>query len=222
MIRAVLLDLDGTLADTAPDLGLALNLQRGSRGLAPIPIEALRRYVSQGARGMLYVGFGLTPEQARYMELRDEFLDLYARNIDRETQLFPGIADLLDALDERDIAWGVVTNKAERFTFPLLESLGLRQRADCIVGGDTCARAKPHPDPLLEAARRLGIDPRACLYLGDDERDVQASRAAGMLAVVAMYGYLGDGNPPAQWNADAYIAHPTELLKLLAAPPLMG
>ena len=222
MIRAVLLDLDGTLADTAPDLGFALDVQRNSRGLAAIPIEALRRYVSQGARGMLYVGFGLTPEQARYVELRDEFLDLYARNICRDTRLFPGIPDLLDALDARELAWGVVTNKAERFTLPLLEALGLRKRADCIVGGDTCARAKPHPDPLLEAARRLGVDADACLYLGDDERDVQASGAAGMAAVVAMYGYLGDGSHPAQWQAHAYMGHPAELLRLLTPAPPMG
>ena len=219
MIRAVLLDLDGTLADTAPDLAFALNLPRDSRGLAAIPIEALRRYVGQGVRGMLYVGFGLTPEEARYVELRDEFLDLYARNICRDTRLFPGIPELLDA---RAVAWDVVTNKAGRFTLSLLEALGLRKRADCIVGGDTCARAKPHPGPLLEAARRLGVDTDGCLYLGDDERDVQVSRAASMAAVVAMYGYLGDGSPRAQWQADAYIGHPAELLRLLTAAPPMG
>jgi len=219
--RAVLFDLDGTLADTAPDLAHVLNLQLSARGLPELPVGALRRYVSHGARGMLRAGFGLQPEAAGYPALRDEFLDLYESNLFRETRLFPGMSELLTALEERCIAWGIVTNKLERFTRPLVEALGLTARAACVVGGDTTARAKPHPDPLLEASRRIGIDPRDCAYVGDDERDVQAGRAAGMTPMIAMYGYLGDGKPPQEWGADIFLEHPLDLLKLLPAPPPM-
>ena len=214
-VAAVLFDLDGTLADTAADLGYVLNLQREGRGLSALPLETLRPLVSQGARGMLRAGFGLTPEHAEYAAMRDEFLDLYAQNLDRDTRLFDGIPELLDALDSQGLRWGIVTNKLERFTLPVLRALGLSDRAACVVSGDTCARAKPHPDPLLEAARQLDHHPAACIYLGDDERDVQASRAAGMRAIVAMYGYLGDENPPLQWGADRLIDHPLQLLNLL-------
>ncbi len=217
--RAVLFDLDGTLADTAPDLAYVLNLQLRAHGCPELPVDALRPYVSAGARGMLRAGFGLEAGDAAYPVLRDEFLDLYERNLLRETQLFPGMAELLDGLEQRAIAWGIVTNKLERFTLPLVAALGLGARAGCVVGGDTTGRAKPFPDPLLEASRRLGVEPRECSYVGDDERDVQASHAAGMTPVVALYGYLGDGKPPREWGADAYIEHPLELLKLLEASP---
>jgi 2-phosphoglycolate phosphatase len=219
--RAVLFDLDGTLADTAPDLAHVLNLQLRARGRPELPVGALRRYVSHGARGMLRAGFGLTPEDAGYPGLRDEFLDLYENNLFRETRLFPGMPELLAALEERGIAWGIVTNKLERFTLPLVEALGLAARAACVVGGDTTERAKPHPDPLLEASRRIRIEPRDCAYVGDDERDVQAGRAAGMTPMVALYGYLGDGKPPQEWGAEVFIEHPLDLLKLLPAPPPM-
>jgi 2-phosphoglycolate phosphatase len=219
--RAVLFDLDGTLADTAPDLAHVLNLQLRARGLAELPVAALRRYVSQGARGMLKVGFGLAPEDAGYPALRDEFLDLYERNLFRETQLFPDMPELLTALEARGITWGIVTNKLERFTFPLVEALGLAARAACVVGGDSTKRAKPHADPLLEASRRISREPHDCAYVGDDQRDVQACRAAGMTPVVALYGYLGDGKPPQEWGAELFIDHPLDLLKLLPAPPPM-
>lgn len=214
-LRTVLFDLDGTLADTAPDLAYVLNLQRLARGLDEMPLEQLRPVVSQGARGLLRVGFGLTPGQDGYDSMRDEFFDLYADNLVRHTRLFEGVPQLLDALERQGFAWGVVTNKVARFTDPLLESLGLAQRAGCVISGDTCARAKPHPDPLLEAARRLGSSAAGCVYIGDDERDVQAGRAAGMQAVVALYGYLGEHPAPLSWKADAAIERPLDLLYLL-------
>ncbi len=214
-VRAVLFDLDGTLADTAADLGHVLNLQRLARGLEELPLDRLRPVVSLGARGLLRVGFGLTPGQPAYDAMREEFLDLYARNLVRHTRLFEGMAEVLDALESRRLPWGVVTNKQARFTDPLLEALGLGQRAGCVISGDTCARAKPHPDPLLEAARRLGMPAAACIYVGDDERDMQAGRDAGMQPVVALYGYLGEDPAPHEWDADASIERPLALLNIL-------
>jgi phosphoglycolate phosphatase len=214
-IRAVLFDLDGTLADTAPDLASALNRLLAERGRDAVPLAHARRVTSSGARGMLRVGFGIDPQHAEYDALRTRFLDLYAENICRETRLFDGIADLLAALEGRRLPWGVVTNKAERFTFPLLDALGLGARTACVVGGDTTGRAKPHPDPLLHAARALDLAPAACLYLGDDLRDVQAARAAGMPVLAAGYGYLGDEGNPTGWGADAVISHPLEALNHL-------
>lgn len=214
-VRVVLFDLDGTLADTAADLGHVLNLQRHARGLEEMPLERLRPVVSQGARGLLRVGFGLTPGRPGYEAMRDEFLELYSHNLVRHTRLFEGMAEVLDALEHRGLPWGVVTNKQARFTEPLLESLGLRQRAGCVISGDTCARAKPHPDPLLEAARRLETAAAACIYVGDDERDMQAGRDAGMQPVVALYGYLGENPAPHEWDADASIERPLALLDIL-------
>jgi 2-phosphoglycolate phosphatase len=221
-VSAVLFDLDGTLADTAADLVNVLNLQRAARGLDALPLEFLRPVVSQGARGLLRKGFAVTPEDQDYDVMREEFLALYARNLCIQSRLFDGIPALLDALDARGVAWGVVTNKLDRYTRPLIEALGVGERARCVVSGDTCARAKPHPDPLLEAARRLRVDPSACVYLGDDERDVVAGLAAGMIPVVALYGYLGDGKPPSTWGTSHMIEHPAQLLHLLEASPLMG
>jgi phosphoglycolate phosphatase len=217
-IRAVLFDLDGTLADTAPDLADALNRLLAERGRGPVPFEHARPVTSSGARGMLRVGFGIDPQHTEYDALRARFLDLYAENICRETRLFDGIGELLAAIEGRGLPWGIVTNKAERFTFPLLAALGLEARTACVVGGDTTGRIKPHPDPLLHAARALGLAPGACLYLGDDLRDVQAARAAGMPVLAAAYGYLGDGGDPAAWGADGVIAHPLETLNHLRMP----
>jgi phosphoglycolate phosphatase len=214
-VRAVLFDLDGTLADTAPDLGHVLNLQRKSRGLEALPLETLRPVVSQGARGLLRLGFGLSPGNEAYEPMREEFLALYARDLCVHSRLFEGIPDLLAALEARGIAWGIVTNKLDRYTRPLVEALGILQRAGCVISGDTCARAKPHPDPLLEAARQLDLAPSLCLYVGDDERDVLAGLAAGMTPVVALYGYLGDGNHPRDWGARHMIDYPAQVLHLL-------
>jgi phosphoglycolate phosphatase len=222
MIRAVLFDLDGTLADTAPDLAGALNRLLAERGRSPVPIEEARPVTSSGARGMLRVGFGIDPQHAEYEPLKARFLDLYSARICVDTTLFAGIAELLAALEARAIAWGVVTNKAERFTLPLLDALALRTRASCVVGGDTAPRAKPHPDPLLHAARAMALAPELCLYVGDDLRDVQAARAAGMPVIAAAYGYLGDHGDPRSWGADAVIDHPLEVLNHLERPPAVG
>ena len=212
---AVLFDLDGTLADTAPDLARALNRVRAANDLAPMPLEITRPYTSSGARGLLKVGFGLNPGDDRYEALKLQFLDFYATEICVDTRLFDGMAELLDRLDQDRLPWGVVTNKAERFTLPLLQGLHLARRAACIVGGDTAARTKPHPDPLLHAAAALQLPPSACLYVGDDLRDVQSAHAAGMRVLAAKYGYLGDGGPIESWEADGVIDHPREVLDYL-------
>lgn len=214
MIQAVLLDLDGTLADTAPDLGYAMNRMRAARALPALPFAAMRPYTSLGARGLLSVGLDVTPEHPEYNALRDEFLDIYANNLCRETRLFPGMAELLDELEHRAVLWGVVTNKAERFTFPLLELLDMRSRAACIIGGDTTGRLKPDPASLLAASERIGIPPQRCIYLGDDRRDMEAGRAAGMTVVIAKFGYL-NGNDPETWAADGMIDSPLDLLQYL-------
>ena len=210
MIDAVLFDLDGTLADTAPDMARTVNLMRTHRGLAPVAAEIVRPHVSQGARGMIMSAFGIGTDHPDFAAMRAEFLDLYAGNLCIDTQLFPGMEELLDGLDGESVAWGVVTNKFERFAKPLIEALGLAGRAAVVIGGDTCARAKPFPDPLLFAASSMGVAPAATLYVGDDERDVQAARAAGMPVVVAGYGYLG-GTAPTLWKADAILDSPAHL-----------
>ena len=217
MIEAVLFDLDGTLADTAPDMARTVNLMRSRRALAPVPLEHVRPHVSKGARGMICSAFEMTPDHPDFMAMRDEFLELYGENLCVDTRLFPGMAELLDQLEARAIAWGVVTNKFERFARPIMEALGLAQRAAVVVGGDTCPRAKPFPDPLLFAAASLGIEPMRTLYVGDDERDVQAARAAGMPVLAAAYGYLGDGPQPASWNADGIVRSAGEIGKWIAA-----
>ena len=217
MIQAVLFDLDGTLADTAPDMARTVNLMRMSRGLGAVPLEQVRPHVSKGARGMICSAFGITPEHPEFLRMREEFLCLYGDNLCVDSRLFPGMDALLEDLESRSIAWGVVTNKFERFARPLLEALGLAGRPAIVVGGDTCARAKPHPDPLLFAAERLGVAPAAALYVGDDERDVQAARAAGMPVLVAGYGYLGDGPPAKDWGADGIVDSASGIGKWLAA-----
>ena len=208
VIEAVLFDLDGTLADTAPDMALTVNRMLERRGRKAVPVEAVRPHVSKGARGMIGAAFGLTPEDEGFQALREEFLGLYGENLCVGTRLFPGMEELLGDLEAAGVAWGVVTNKFERFAVPLIAALGLADRAAVVVGGDTCPRPKPFPDPLLFAAASLGIAPMRTLYVGDDERDVQAARAAGMPVLVAGYGYLGDGTPPVLWGADALVQSP--------------
>lgn len=215
-IRAVLFDLDGTLVDTAPDLGRALNLLRGRHGLLPLADAAIRSQASHGARGLLGLGFQLHPEDARFARMREEFLQLYAENICHHSRPFPGILDLLDELDRRGLAWGVVTNKPARFTEPLMSILDLAERAACIVSGDTCPQPKPHPAPMLAAAELCGATPAECVYLGDAERDIQAARAAAMPALVAAWGYLDASDDPHSWGAHAEISRPGEILDYLA------
>jgi len=214
-VRAVLFDLDGTFADTAPDLGRALNRLRTERGLEPLPVGAMRAHASSGARGLLKTGFGLTPESEGYNALRDRFLELYAQNLCADTRLFDGIPELIERIEARPLPWGVVTNKAKRFSEPLLRALAVGHRAACIVSGDSTPHIKPHPAPLLQAAALLALAPGECIYLGDDVRDAQAARAAGMRFAAAGWGYLGDGADPRTWDADAVIFHPREVLNLI-------
>jgi phosphoglycolate phosphatase len=216
--RAVLFDLDGTLADSAPDLADALNRMRREQGLPAIAEHLTRPQTSSGARGLLKVGFDITPEHAQYDAMKTQFLDYYEQGLAQRTRLFDGIATLLDQLDQQRIVWGIVTNKAQRFTGAVVEALGLHQRAACVVSGDTTPHAKPHPAPLLHAAQHIGIAAAHCLYVGDDLRDIQAANAAGMRGVAVRWGYLGDGLPPEQWGADALIDQPQQLLALLDQP----
>ena len=214
-LGAVLFDLDGTLVDSAPDLAGACNEMRIERGLAPLPYDRLRKMVGSGARGMVGVSFGLVPNSPGYVELRDEFLARYETRMTRETKVFDAMVPVLAWLEGEGVPWGIVTNKATRFAVPLVAALGLAERAAALVCGDTVGHAKPHPAPLLEAARRLGLAPQGCAYVGDDRRDVDAGRAAGMLTIVAGWGYLGDGDAPEAWGADHQIARPDELPGLI-------
>ena len=212
--QAVLFDFDGTLADSAPDLAAAVNRMRTQRGLEPLAVEATRAYVSMGARGMLRIGFGMTPDDPAYAAMREEFLTLYDDAICVHTRLFGGMPELLAELGRRSIAWGIVTNKAMRFTERIVPALGLAP--ECVVGGDSTPHLKPHPAPLLLAAQKLNLSPQRCTYVGDDLRDIQAARAAGMRCIAVDYGYHGAESPgPAAWNADAVISHPSQLLEYL-------
>ena len=216
-VDAVLFDLDGTLADTAPDLAAALNRVRGDLGLPPVPFDRLRPYASHGARGLLGAGMSLTPEDERYLAMRDAFLGHYERALCVETTLFAEVAELLADIEARGLPWGIVTNKAMRFTAPLLEALGLAERAGAVIGGDTTPHAKPHPAPLVEGALRLGVAPSRCVYVGDAERDVIAGAAAGMATIVARYGYIEPQDVPEAWPANGSIATPGELIRWLPA-----
>jgi len=215
-VRAVLFDLDGTLVDSAPDLAGAANQMRSARGLSDLPYAQLRPMVGTGARGMLGVALGVTPAAPDYETLKHEFLDLYESRMLQETRVFESVLSLLDSLRQRSLPWAIVTNKAERFALPLTEALGLQRGAVAVIGGDTTPHAKPHPAPLLEAARRAGVAPEHCIYVGDDERDILAGRAAGMRTVAAAWGYLGQGAPIHEWGADLTIESPQALLHWLS------
>ena len=210
--KAVLFDLDGTLADTAPDLGAALNHLRVKEGLPTLALEEFRAYASSGARGLLKVGFRLLPEDSRYESMRNAFLDYYDEHICVETKLFPGMAELLDGIEARGLRWGVVTNKSTRFTPRVLAALGVGKRAACIVCGDSTPHLKPHPASLQLAARNLELAPEHCMYVGDDQRDILAAHAAGMSSVAAAWGY---GEACANWNASNIAAKPQDLIELL-------
>ena len=212
--RAMLFDLDGTLADTAPDLAAAANAMREARGLEPVSLDRLRPMASHGARGLLQVAFDKSPAAPDYEALRVEFLERYEAAIAVHSKLFDGMDEVLDAIEARGLVWGVVTNKAMRFTDPLTALLGLSPRAGAIVSGDTTPFAKPHPASLLHAAELLDIPPSECIYVGDDLRDVTAGHAAGMLTVAAAWGYCGR-SAPADWQADVVFDEPRDLLTLL-------
>ena len=208
---ALLLDLDGTLLDTAPDMGGALNLLRAEHGLEPLPAATIRPVVSHGAMRLVALGFpGVAGDE--FEALRMRFLEIYAANLSAGTRLFPGFDAVLETLESRDLPWGIVTNKPGWLTAPLLAALGLERRAACVVSGDTVAERKPHPLPLLHAAEVVGVQPEHCVYVGDAERDIQAGRAAGMTTVVAAYGYISDEEDPRQWQPHGVVQAPDELL----------
>jgi len=215
LCQAVLFDLDGTLADTAPDLAAAVNKMRHERGLEMVPLDDLRPLASAGARGLIGGAFGIGPEHPDYPAMRDEFLTNYEADLCIETTLFQGIDAVLDELDARGVRWGIVTNKVARLTEPLVALLGLDLRAGCVVSGDTTPHSKPHPAPLLHAARELDLAPERIVYVGDDLRDVQAGFAAGMVTVAAAYGYCGNDIPPTHWHAQHVVQSTAELQKLL-------
>lgn len=210
--QAVLFDLDGTFADTAPDLGAALNHVRSLYKLPPLPLEITRLQASHGSAGLIKLGFNLEPDAAEFPALREAFLAHYSANLCAHTTLFPGMAELVDTLEQRGLPWGIVTNKPQRFTLPLMQALGYDQRAACLVSGDTCAHAKPHPEPLLFAAKSIGVAAQNCLYLGDDKRDIEAGRAAGMKSVIALFGYTDPKADLKTWQADAAIDSPLDLI----------
>ena len=214
-VRCVLFDLDGTLIDSAADLGLAADDMRIARGLPSLPISDYRASAGSGARGMLGVAFGVTPADDGFTVLRDEFFDRYEQRMTMLTRPFDGVEALLQALARHGVLWGVVTNKSSRFVTPLLATMPMFTTASALVCGDTTPHTKPHPAPLHEAMRQIGVRPEQCVYVGDDERDMVAGRAAGMATVAARYGYLGAGAVLERWPADAVINSPSELLNIL-------
>lgn len=214
-IKTILFDLDGTMVDTAPDLGLALNMQRERHGLPPLAQETIRPFASHGSRGLLGIGFDLTPADAAFAAMRDEYLDLYDEVFTRAPALFDGMGEVLEVLESAGMQWGVVTNKPRRFTGRLMQALALESRAACIVSGDDAERPKPYPDTLLLACELALCPPETCIYVGDAERDIVAGHAAGMRTVVARYGYLDEHDQPETWHAEFMIDAPQELLQQL-------
>ncbi|MEF8702686.1 MAG: HAD-IA family hydrolase [Candidatus Accumulibacter sp. UW26] len=214
MFEAILFDLDGTFADTAPDLAAALNRLRADLHLAPLPPARLRPYTSQGVRGMLHAGLDLRPGDSLYAALHERFLHYYSQDLCVQTTIFPGIDDLLGDFERCNSPWGIVTNKAQRFTLPLLYRLGYAKRAACVVSGDSARRAKPAVQPMQLACRLIDREPANCLYVGDDRRDIEAGRAAGMVTVAVRYGYLGEADPIETWGADQVVDHACEIAAL--------
>ena len=217
-VQAVLFDLDGTLVDSAPDLAGAANDLRAEHGLPPLPYESLRPMVGTGARGMVGVAFGRAPGDEGFEVLRDAFLARYERRLLQETAVFAAMHAVLQRLEAAPLPWGIVTNKALRFASPLVQGLDLHRRSAVLIGGDSTPHAKPHPAPLLEAARQIGVDPAHCVYVGDDHRDIVAGRAAGMATLAAGWGYLGQGEAIEDWGADAVVTEPAALLQWLDLP----
>ena len=215
-VKAVLFDLDGTLIDSAPDLGAAVDKMRVARGMTSLPLSYYRPMAGAGARGMIGLAFGWTPDHPDYEQLKEEFFVNYESCMTERTFAFEGVAQLIQSLVHLNMPWGVVTNKSKRFTEPLTQAMPLFSSAAVVISGDTTPHAKPHPAPLLEAAKRLGIDPAACVYVGDDERDIVAGHAALMKTVAATYGYLGVQSDVKSWQAHAQIETPAQLLDLLA------
>lgn len=218
-IRTVLFDLDGTLADTAPDLAAALNTLLVEEVREPLPFERIRPVVSHGSTGLLQLGFGTKPGDDGFSELRERLLAHYAHGLCRETRLFPGIPGVLATLHRRGIVWGIVTNKPSYLTEPLLTRLELAHPPACVVSGDTTENRKPHPQPMLHACAIARTQPSESLYVGDAERDIQAGNAAGMKTVVALFGYIGENENPASWGADGMVSAPLEILEWIDTEP---
>lgn len=217
----ILFDLDGTLVDTAHDLGLALNTQLERHGKQALTHDEIWPVASHGSRGLLALGFGITPADSCFEAMRVEYLDLYESVFTHNPMLLPGIAELLETLDSQGIKWGIVTNKPRRFSVDLTKAVqlgdqSLHQRSICLVCGDDAAQPKPAPDTLLMACEETGFSPSECIYVGDAERDVQAGKAAGMKTVVAMFGYIAITDKPVEWGADALIKAPLELMNYLS------
>lgn len=223
MIRCILFDLDGTLVDTAPDLGYALNALLREERKPPLLAAQIRPVASAGARGLLRIGFGLQPTDADYEPMRRRFLDIYSDNLTRESRLFEGMTAVLEAARQRGVAWGIVTNKPARFTDPLVGHLAFANPPVCVISGDTAAYPKPHPAPMLMACEQAGIESAHCVYVGDAQRDIESGKRAGMRTVAALYGYIEAGDDPHLWGADAFIHTPGGLWPCLdndmARPP---
>ncbi len=220
MISTILFDLDGTLVDTAPDLGYALNIQLQRHGKKPLSDAKIRPFASHGSRGLVGLGFGITPADANFLAMRDEYLSIYDTVFTRSPKLLPGIAELLQAIENKDLKWGIVTNKPRRFTQKLIESIDLHLNAMCVVCGDDAPQPKPSPATLLMACNQVGVKPENCMYVGDAERDIQAGKAAGMKTVVALFGYIDVTDKPSEWGADAQIKTPKDLLQILNSATL--
>jgi phosphoglycolate phosphatase len=214
--KAVLFDLDGTLIDSALDLGGAVDEMRHLRGLQRLGAEHYRHMCGAGARGLLKLAFEMTPESPHYDAMKEEFFSQYEQMLTKRTHVFEGVHETIDSLLHAGLGWGVVTNKSERFTHPIAAHFEVFKTAGVVICGDTTPHAKPHPEPLLEAARRLGLSPEVCWYVGDDLRDIQAAKAAGMVSVAATYGYRGETNDVGSWGADYEINTPLSLFKCLA------
>jgi N-acetyl-D-muramate 6-phosphate phosphatase len=214
IIRAVLFDLDGTLIDSAPDLAAAADKMRLDRGLPSIPYDKYRPMAGAGARGMLGIAFNMAPEHHNYVAWREEFFYNYEMCLTQRTKAFLGVEELLATLSMRGLAWGIVTNKSKRFTDPLVRQMPVLRNAAVVISGDTTAHAKPHPEPMFEASRRLKTEPQYCVYIGDDKRDIEAGQAAGMLSLAATWGYMGSHDVKT-WNADATLREPDCVLDWL-------
>ncbi len=214
-IRTVLFDLDGTLADTAPDLAFALNTVLEECGRRPLSYDVIRPIVSNGTNALVYLGFELYPEDRGFSAIRDRLIEVYSENIARETTLFPGMNDVLEAIENRGLKWGIVTNKPGYLTDPLVKALGIYERASCVVSGDTTAHSKPHPEPMLYAAAASGTTPEHCIYVGDAKRDIEAGLNANMVTVAALFGYISEHEVPSEWGAHSKIHSPTDLIHLL-------
>lgn len=212
---AVLFDLDGTLIDTAPDFIRCLNELRQQHGLPALPAEHIRQSVSNGARAMVKVGFGLEPEHPDYTGKHTAFLDLYEAGVAVETCLFDGMETLLQSLENRRIPWGIVTNKPVRFAAPLVQALGLDERCASLICPDHVVQRKPDPEPLFLACQQIGADPARAVYVGDHERDIESGRNAGMKTIAVRYGYIEEPETVDLWQADIIADTVIDLAKLL-------